>query len=166
MDAEQKKLRHPMAKARKGLSNSVNCHVRLRLEPVGAVVCMTDAAQLHSMVFSLLSTLMYIHGYGFVHRDIRLDNVLKVTDGWLLIDWELAGRADQMVWWKGTMLLEVVLHKVEPYTCKTDLWQLGMLIKTLLATADLVVTSFADKLLAGNFASAAHAQASMWSLET
>ena len=91
-----------MAKARKGLSNSVNCHVRLRLEPVGAVVCMTDAAQLHSMVFSLLSTLMYIHGYGFVHRDIRLDNFLKVTDGWLLIDWELAGRADQMVWWKGT----------------------------------------------------------------
>ena len=161
---EQQKLRHPVPKVRKALCNSESCRVRLRLEPVGALVCMNDAAQLHSMVFSLLSTLMFIHGYGVVHRDICLNNVMKVTDGWLLIDWELAGRANQTVWWTRMMLPDMVLHKVEPYTCKTDLWQLGMLIKSSAATEDVAVTSFADKLLAGDFASAAHAQASMWSL--
>jgi len=55
-----------------------------------------------------------------------------------------------------------VKHRSEPFTIKTDLWQLGMLIKTAAVCVDVATTSFADHLLAGNFATAAIAQASLW----
>ena len=42
------------------------------------------------------------------------------------------------------------------------LWQLGIRIKTAAGCADVATTSFADHLLAGNFATAAIAQASLW----
>jgi len=87
-------------------------------------------------------------------------------DGWLLIDWELAGRANEIVWWEGKLLPDLVKHRLEPYTCKTDLWQLGMLIRTAAVSADVAITSFADRLLAGDFATAAIAQASLWSQGT
>jgi len=162
----QKNLQHPMPKERRALRNSISCYVRLRLEPVGAVVRINDAAQLHNLIFSLLTTLRHIHEHDFVHRDIRLDNVVKVMDGWLLIDWELAGRANEIVWWEGKLLPDLVKHRLEPYTCKTDLWQLGMLIRTTAVSADVAITSFADRLLAGDFATAAIAQASLWSQGT
>ncbi len=162
----QMKLKHPMPKQRKALRTSRSCYVRLRLEPVGALVRITGIAQLHSLISSLLTTLEHIHECDFVHRDIRLDNVVKMTNGWLLIDWELAGRTNQNVWWEGKLLPDGVKHRLEPYTCKTDLWQLGMLIRTAAVSADVAVTSFADQLLAGEFATAAIAQASLWSVGT
>lgn len=151
-----------MPKQRKALRTSMSCYVKLRLEPVGALVRITGTAQLRSLVSCLLTTLQHIHEYGFVHRDIRLDNVVKATNGWLLIDWELAGRTNQIVWWEGKMLPDEVKHRSEPFTVKTDLWQLGMLIKTAAICADVAITSFADHLLAGNFATAAIAQATLW----
>ncbi len=89
---------------------------------MGAIVCINDAAQLHSFISSLLTTLRHIHEHGFVHQDICLDNVVKVMDGWLLIDWELAGRANQIIWWEGKLLPDLVKRRPEPYNCKTDLW--------------------------------------------
>ncbi len=157
-------LKHPMPKQRKLFRQSVSCDVKLRLEPVGALVRITGTAQLCSLVSCLLTTLQHIHEYGFVHRDVRLDNVVRATHGWLLIDWELAGRTNQIVWWEGKMLPDGVKHRSEPYTVKTDLWQLGMLIKTAGIRADVAITSFADHLLAGNFATAAIAQATLGTL--
>ncbi len=126
-----------MPKEGRALCNSISCYVRLRLEPVGAVVRINDAAQLHSLILSLLTTLRHNHEHDFVHRDIHLDNVVEVMDGWLLIDWELAGRANQIVWWEGKVLPDLVKHRLQPYTCKTDLWQLGMLIRTTAVSADV-----------------------------
>jgi len=162
VNGEQLKLKHPMSKQRKALCRSKSCSVKHRLEPVGALVRITGIAQLRSLVSCLLTTLKHIHEYGFVHRDVRLDNVVRATNGWLLIDWELAGRTNQIVWWEGKLLPDGVKHRLEPYTCKTDLWQLGMLIKTAAVSADVAITSFADHLLAGDFATAAIAQASLW----
>ncbi len=162
VNGEQLKLKHPMSKQRKAFRRSRSCSVKLRLEPVGALVRITGTAQLRSLVSCILTTLKHIHEHDFVHRDIRLDNVVRVTNGWLLIDWELAGRTNQLVWWEGKLLPDGVKHRIEPYTCKTDLWQLGMLIKTAAVCADVVITSFADHLLAGEFATAALAQASLW----
>ena len=162
MDGEQLKLEHPMPKQRKALRKSMSCSVKLRLEPVGALIRITGIAQLRSLVSCLLTILKHIHEYGFVHRDIRLDNVVKGTNGLLLIDWELAGRTNQIVWWEGKLLPDGVKHRSEPFTVKTDLWQLGMLVKTAAICADVATTSFADHLLAGNFATAAIAQASLW----
>lgn len=56
----------------------------------------------------------------------RLDNVVRVTDSWLLIDWELSQRKNQLVWVQGKLLPGVIKHRIETYTCKTDLRQLGM----------------------------------------
>ena len=156
---EQLELEFPMPKQRKALCRSMSCYVQLRLEPVGALICITDLAQLRSLVSCLLTTLKHIHEYGFVHRNIRLDNVVKGPDGWLLIEWELAGRANHIVWWEGRLLPDGVKHRLEPFTVQTDLWQLGMLTKTAAVCADVATTSFADHLLAGSFATAAIAQA-------
>ena len=67
-----------------------------------------------------------------------------------------------MVWWQGKLLPDGVKHRLEPFTCKTDLWQLGMLIKAAAVSADVAITSFADHLLAGSFAIAAIPQAALW----
>ncbi|DBA79689.1 TPA: hypothetical protein ACH3X1_008362 [Trebouxia sp. C0004] len=152
------------------LSGAIRCaslekHELLCETQTGASGCpyrITGIAQLRSLVSCLLTILKHIHEYGFVHRDIRLDNVVKGTNGWLLIDWELAGRTNQIVWWEGKLLPDGVKHRSEPFTVKTYLWQLGMLIKTAAVCADVATTSFADHLLAGNFATAAIAQASLW----
>ncbi|DBB05526.1 TPA: hypothetical protein ACH3X1_012479 [Trebouxia sp. C0004] len=42
----------------------------------------------------LVETLAPVHAASFVHHDIRLDNIVKGPDGWVLIDWELAGREE------------------------------------------------------------------------
>jgi len=162
VNAMQMQLKHPMPKQRKALCRSKSCNVRVRLELVGALVRITDIAQLRSLVYSLLTTLKHIHEYDFVHRDICLDNVVRATNGWVLIDWELAGRANQFVWWEGKLLPDGVKHRLEPYTCRTDLWQLGMLIRIAAVSAAVAIASFADHLLAGDFATAAIAQASLW----
>ena len=161
VDGEQLMLEHPMLTQRKALHRSMSCSVKLRLEPVGALIRITGIAQLRSLVSCLLTILKHIHEYGFVHRDIRLDKV-KGTDGWLLIDWELAGRTNQVIWWEGKLLPDGVKYRLEPFTVNTDLWQLGMLIKTAAVCADVATTSFADHLLAGNFGTAVIAQASLW----
>ena len=62
----------------------------------------------------------------------------------------------------GEAVARWVKHRVQPSTCRADLWQLGMLIKTAAVCADVAITSFADSLLAGGFATAALAQASLW----
>ncbi len=162
VDAMQVQLKHPMPKQSKALCQSESCYVRVRLEPVGALVAIIDTAQLRSLVHSLLTTLKHIHEHGFVHRDIHLGNVVRAKNGWILIDWELAGRANQFAWWEGRLLPDGVKHRLEPYACKTDLWQLGMLIRNAAVSADVAIASFADRLLAGDFATAAIAQASLW----
>ena len=144
VNGEQLKLKHPMLKQRKALCRSKSCSVKLRLEPVGALVRITGTAQLRSLVSCLLTTLKHIHEYGFVHRDVRLDNVIRATNSWLLIDWELVGRTNQIVWWQGKLLSDGVKHRLEPYTGKTNLWQIGKLIKIAAVSADVAITTSAD----------------------
>ena len=77
------------------------CLVHLRLQPAGARINLQSSQQLRNLVNSLLATLAPVHAAGFVHRDIRLDNIVKGPKGWVLLDWELAGRQNQSVWWTG-----------------------------------------------------------------
>ena len=131
----------------------------LRLAPVGDILDISSDAQLHSLLTSLLSTLQAVHGAGFVHRDIRTDNILQYNNRWVLIDWELAGRADEKVWWHGKSLPDAVLAG-ELYTRQHDLWQVGKLVQGY--GAGQAAVSFASQLLAGRFASAAFALQSIW----
>ncbi|KAK9832895.1 hypothetical protein WJX74_001059 [Apatococcus lobatus] len=64
--------------------------VSMRLEPVGANWLPPSPVQLWNLTESLLTTLQALHAHGHVHRDISSDNILSVSRGWMLIDWELA----------------------------------------------------------------------------
>lgn len=78
VNGEQVKLQHPMSKQRKAFL------IKLILGPVGALVGITGTAQLSSLVSCILTILEHIHERYFVHRNIWLDNVVRVTNGWLL----------------------------------------------------------------------------------
>ena len=153
-------LKHPMRKVNQQVSNST-CLVHLRLRPVGARISFKSSQQLCSLVNSLLATLAPVHAAGFVHRDIRLDNVVKGPDGWVLLDWELAGRIDQRVWWTGQMLPPAIKARSESYTCKTDLWQIGQLVLTH-ATPSAGSAAYAHQLMAGHLTSATMAPMADW----
>ncbi|DBA97113.1 TPA: hypothetical protein ACH3X1_014884 [Trebouxia sp. C0004] len=93
-------LKHPMDRVSQQTSDGM-CLVHLRLQPVGARISFQSSQQLRNLVNSLLATLAPVHAAGFVHRDIRLDNIVEGPKGWVLLDWELAGRQHQPVWWTG-----------------------------------------------------------------
>ena len=140
------------------------CPVELKLEPVGVSFTIHSENELHSVVTSLLSTLRTLHEAGYVHRDVRMDNVIKYFDQWVLIDWELAGRVDQFVWWNAKVLPDPVKLREQPYTVKSDLWQLGKLIMSHYRTLSPAVSLFAQQLVKGDFQSAAQAQGHMWAI--
>ena len=137
-------------------------HVELELEPVGASFIVQNSNELQSLVASLLSTLRLLHAAGYVHRDIRMDNIVKYFERWLLIDWELAGRVDQEVWWEGKLLPDPVRLRQHPYTVQIDLWQVGMLIISQENVASPAAKQFAQKLVSYEFQSAAQAEG-QWS---
>jgi len=91
----QQLLKHPMGDVDQQTRNTT-CFVHLRLQPVGARISLKSNQQLCSLVNSLFATLVPLHTAAFVHCDIRLDNIVSGPDGWVLLDWELAGREKQM----------------------------------------------------------------------
>ncbi len=153
-------MKHPMDDVSQQ-TRSMTCFVQLRLHPVGARVSLNSSQQLCSLVNSFLATLAPVHAAGFVHRDICLDNIVKGPDGWVLIDWELAGRETQTVWWTGQVLPPAVKAGSEPYTCKTDLWQIGQLVLSH-AIPSAGSAAYAHQLMFGCFTSAAMAPKAEW----
>ena len=153
-------MKHPMDHASQQTSNSMSL-VHLRLQPVGARISFQSSQQRCNLVNSLLATLAPVHAAGFVHRDIRLDNIVKGPKGWVLLDGELAGRQDQFVWWTGQILPPAVKSGSEMYSCKTDLWQIGQLVLTH-AISSGGSAAYAHHLMSGDVTSAAMAPAAEW----
>lgn len=153
-------MKHPMDHIGQQISDNVSL-VHLRLRPVGARISLQSSQQLRDLVNSLLATLAPVHAAGFVHRDIRLDNIVKGPKGWVLLDWELAGRQDQHVWWTGQTLPPGVKSGSEPYTCKTDLWQISQLVLTH-GISSAGSAAYAHQLMSGHVMSAAMAPAAEW----
>ncbi len=100
----------------------------------------------------LLGTLGRWHAHGYVHGDVRIDNVVKYYEDWILLDWELAGESGLYAWWEGKVLPEDVRTQRAPYTCQTDLWQLGVLIKR--QAAGDAANKFGAELVDGKYNSA------------
>lgn len=153
-------MKHPMDAISQQIHNST-CFVHLRLQPVGARVSLESNQQLCNLVNSLLATLVPVHAAGFVHRDIRLDNVVRGPNGWVLLDWELAGRENQYVWWTGQLLPPAIRAGHELYTCKTDLWQIGQLVLAH-AIPSVGSAAYAHRLMSGHATSAALAPIADW----
>lgn len=93
------------------------------LEPVGARIEPRSIEELRSLAESMLELLVQLHAHGLVHRDIRIANVVRAGGEWVLIDWELAGTADQLLPFDIARVPEPVRSKTRPYTFKDDLWQ-------------------------------------------
>jgi serine/threonine protein kinase len=102
--------------------------VTLKLRPIGMHAPIV-INQLLILMKQLLLTLKALHKQEWVHRDIRIDNLVHGPNGWVLIDWELAGPVGQPVFWNSTYLPSKVNAGQMPYTTATDLWQVGRLIQ-------------------------------------
>ena len=78
--------------------------IELHLSPVGAQLHIQTSEQLRSLATSLLTTAVGMHrdgaSQGIVHCDIRPANIVQYRGEWVLIDWELAGPIDRVVWWR------------------------------------------------------------------
>ena len=55
---------------------------------VGALARIAGTAQVRSLVSSIMTSPKHIHEHDLVHCNIGLDNVVRVTNGWLLIGLE------------------------------------------------------------------------------
>jgi hypothetical protein len=104
----------------------------LKLQPVAVQMLPHDEAELQRATTAVLRALAALHGRSFVHRDIRWPNVLADGNGgWLLVDFELAGVADEPLP-AGAFNPDCVAPEVRapdaPYTPAADLWQVGSLM--------------------------------------
>ena len=89
--------------------------------------------------------------------------MIETQSGFCLIDWELARRNAEMVFWNGKSLPSEVNLRHRPYVFTDDLWQLGMTLSRITTpTGSLVV--FVDALLHGGFATARAALQALWEL--
>lgn len=69
------------------------CSIYLELTPVGFSPYATTLQDVKLAIANILAGLDWLHKRGFVHRDIRWDNVIREANGqFRLIDLEMAGR--------------------------------------------------------------------------
>lgn len=79
--------------------------------------------------------------------------MVETQSGFCLIDWKLAGRNNEIVFWEGQSLPEDVNLKTRPFVYIDDLRQLGQTIKHL-AVPTPELDAFVDGLLSGHIESA------------
>ena len=125
----------------------------LQLFPVGCQVYNMTLQRVLKLTECMLSTLVAIHEADFVHRDLRVDNIIETQSGFCLIDWELAGRNAEMVFWSGPSLPSDVNLRHRPYVFTDDLWQLGKTL-TRISTPRGSLKVYVDALVDGGFPSA------------
>jgi hypothetical protein len=106
----------------------------LRLVPIGSQVLPADEAALKQAVRCVLNCLHGLHTQktAYNHRDIRWPNVLKgaIETDWFLIDFENADVEGKVVNWvdnRGMHPPEAT--RKEPWTCASDIWQVGRLVQ-------------------------------------
>jgi serine/threonine protein kinase len=94
-----------------------------------------------SIAHQIASALFYLHSYGIVHRDIKLENILLMEDTdssqIKLVDFGLSkmlGPGDTSTDPYGTLAYvapEVLMQK--PYRFKVDNWSLGIIVYVMLS---------------------------------
>jgi serine/threonine protein kinase len=147
-------LRHPMPFAR--LPHTPMQHIELQLVPVAARWELRNMDDVRQLCSNMLHALRAVHDAGFVHRDVREDNILLTSTGFVLTDWELAGTIGDAVFWQPNS------EHVPPGVCNgtswqtwMDLWQLGrVLYAQPLARKNPAGGQFVTNLLNGFFPSA------------
>ena len=143
-------LRHPQPQCI-APALSAHQHVTLRLEPVGATWWHEELPAVIGLVETLV-TLAAIHHHGFVHCDIRDDNIVSGPRGWLLIDWELAGPSGRQVFWYAKAS-PPGMAQGDHWLPQHDLWQLGVLMQAHLSRLNQT-HPVADGLISGRLTAA------------
>lgn len=117
---------------------------KLVSRPVGIERLPVSEDELRSALTCALRALGALHGYGFVHRDVRWPNLLSDgASGWLLADFESAGVAGHPLpaglisSWRLSPETRLPGAGYEP---KDDVWQVG----NLLATCGLTLSPAAE----------------------
>lgn len=139
--------------------------VTLHLILVGCQVYNMTPQRVLQLVECMLTTLIAIHEAGFVHRDVREDNIIEAQSGFCLIDWELAGRNDEIVFWTGPSLPSDVKLKQGPFVYQDDLWQLGVTLSRI-ATSTGPLLVYVRTLMDGGFATARAALSTLQELKS
>lgn len=108
-----------------------------------------------------------LHGAGLCHRDIRLDNIVRCSNTYMVIDLELAASADKLVFWSSSALPPDVDARVRGFHFMDDLWQLGKMIRQIEVYHDAITHSIfelAERLVGRHIKTAAEALESLGSL--
>jgi hypothetical protein len=62
----------------------------LKLQPCGLQIAPSTEEELKLCIRMVLEALAFINTHGWIHRDLRWPNIIKVGESWLLIDFETA----------------------------------------------------------------------------
>lgn len=139
--------------------------VQVELTPVGAQWTLRTTADLHALCRDMLVALKAVHAEDIVHRDVREANIVRISTGFVLIDWEVASDVGAPVFWHaGRRHNPPNVHIGAAWTKAMDLWQLGQVIARQGRNPGVATEAsigFATQLAHTHFADAAAALAAL-----
>jgi serine/threonine protein kinase len=102
---------------------------------------MVGEQRVKELALQIAEAINYLHNYGIVHRDIKLENIMmsdesnesvaKLADFGLSKIMGLSEKADEPFGTLGYVAPEVL--KKEPYSFSCDLWSFGCILYSLLS---------------------------------
>jgi serine/threonine protein kinase len=106
----------------------------IRTTSVG-LCCRPKGLTVLAALADVLDGLCFLHSAGWLHNDIRWDNIVMITeDNWCLIDFDFATRIDQPVIRTAlgitkTIHLAPEVLQGEPFSTASDIFSVGSLVK-------------------------------------
>ncbi|CAB4443508.1 unnamed protein product [Rhizophagus irregularis] len=124
--------------------------INIAYGPVGYLCKPKNEDELRYAIYDILEIVSKLHREEVVHRDIRWDNVVKLTnDKWLLIDFEEAARIGNE---RDTLIISAPEYE-NGDTCQAsgDIWMIGKLMDEVKFTLSEKAQNFRDKLMIEDF---------------
>lgn len=104
----------------------------VKLQPVGFcpdAPCSVEEGQAARR--AILTAIRWLHGHGFVHRDIRPSNIMRSEGQWFLIDLEWANVVDKSLGdYRPALLPPECVGADCTWSCASDMWQFGKLLQS------------------------------------
>ncbi|UZO13135.1 uncharacterized protein OCT59_004640 [Rhizophagus irregularis] len=125
--------------------------INITYGPVGYLCTPKNEDELRYAICDILEIVSKLHREEVVHRDIRWDNVVKLTNGkWLLIDFEEAARIGDE---RDTLIISAPEYENGTDTCQAsgDIWMIGKLMNEVKFTLSEKAKNFRDKLMIKDF---------------